>query len=236
MIGLPAVTGCGIVADDATPDRIVIPSTDELLTESKPSTLSATTSADRSDSNDTPAEWSYERVIKSAPRVSNSEYQVGATTQGGAREDVSGYHFTSPDRTIRCSTGNNGSNALVCAAASIDGPRQAPADEDPGCSWDRDLAVLSGDGASRGGCDNRYNVLFRSRSVPAGSAIVISRFACLSSDSEVTCVESGSGSGFTITDDGYTEIRADEQAPKRLTGVEMETRETSSPSRVVPTR
>ncbi|MCF8610125.1 hypothetical protein L5G28_08130 [Gordonia sp. HY285] len=236
LLGLLTLSGCGLLTDQGTPDRIVIPSTDDLSTETKPSTLSATSTTERSHSNDVPSEWSYERVIKSAPRVSNSEYQIGASTADGSREDVSGYHFTSADREIRCSTGNNGANALTCASDEVNGPANPPANEDAGCSWDRDLAVLSGDGVSRGACDNRYSVLFRSRSIPSGSTISVARFACLSQDSGLYCVESDSGSGFALTDDGFSEIRADERAPESLTGVESESSSSTSASRVVSTR
>lgn len=237
LFGVLVLAGCGLLTDQGTPDRIVIPSTDELSTETKPSTLSATSPGERSDSNDIPSEWSYERVIKSAPRVSNSEFQVGASDEDGNREDVSGYHFTSADREIRCSTGNNGANALICTSDEVKGPANPPSTEDPGCAWDRELVVLSGDGASEGGCGNRFSVLFRSRSIPSGSAIAVGRFACLSQDTGLYCVESGSGSGFSLTDKGFNEINADGRAPESLTGVETESStSSSSPSRVVSTR
>ncbi|WOC13283.1 hypothetical protein MP11Mi_23840 [Gordonia sp. MP11Mi] len=236
LLGLLTLSGCGLLTDQGTPDRIVIPSADELSTETKPSTLSATPTTARSDSNDVPSEWSYERVIKSAPRVSNSEFQIGASTADGSREDVSGYHFTSADREIRCSTGNNGANTLACTSDEVKGPTSPPASEDEGCSWNREVAVLSGDGVSEGACDNRYSVLFRSRSIPSGSTISVARFACLSQDSGLYCIESDGGSGFALTDDGFTEIRADERAPESLTGVESETAPSTSTSRVVPTR
>ncbi|MCF8601958.1 hypothetical protein L5I01_01500 [Gordonia sp. HY442] len=236
LLALLTLSGCGLLSAQGTPDRIVIPSTDQLSTETKPSTLSETSKTNRSQSNDIPSEWSFERVIKSAPRVSNSEFQMAASKKDGTREDVSGYHFSSADREIRCSTGNNGANALVCTSDTVKGPKSAPAKEDPDCSWNRELAVLSSDGVSEGGCANRYSVLFRSRSIPSGSAISVGRFACLSQDTDVYCVESDSGTGFALTEDGYTEIRADARAPKSLTGVDDETSESTSYSRVVPTR
>ncbi|MBB4137458.1 hypothetical protein [Gordonia humi] len=226
-----ALGGCAILTEDSSPNRIVIPSTDALSTETKPSTL-APTSTTRPESDGVPAQWSYERVIKSAPRVSNSQFQIGATTDHGAREDVSGYHFSSADREIRCSTGNDGTGALVCTSPEVKGPRQAPANEDSDCSWDRELAVLSGDGVTEGGCSNRHSVLFRSRSVPVGSAITVGRFACLSQRVGFYCVESGSSSGFALTDDGFDEIDASDRAPKSLTGVDVESTSTTSSSRV----
>ncbi|WP_161897289.1 hypothetical protein [Gordonia spumicola] len=230
-----ALSGCGLLSENGAPDRIVIPATDQLSTESKPATISASVGARTSD-NSVPSEWSYERVIKSAPRVSNSDFQEGATSQDGDREDVSGYHFSSADRSVRCSTGNNGAQALACVSDSTIGPASPPADEDPGCTWDRHLVVLSSDGVRAGGCSNRYSVLYRSHTVAPGSAITVDRFACLSETDGLYCVESSSGSGFSITPKGYKELRAADRAPESLTGVTDESSTPNSSSSVVPTR
>ncbi|WP_341257121.1 MULTISPECIES: hypothetical protein [Gordonia] len=239
LFGALSVTlsGCSLLSENAGPNRIVIPSTDELSTETKPASISAT-AASRSNDNTVPSEWSYERVIKGAPRVSNSDFHEGATTEDGERQDVSGYHFSSSDRSIRCSTGNNGADALVCFSDDVEGPLQAPAGEDAACKWDRNLVVLSGEGVSEGGCSNRYPVLYRTPTIAPGSAITIDRFACLSDAEGLYCVESGSGSGFSVTSDGFTSIRAADRAPESLTGVTDQSSESpsASSSTVVPTR
>lgn len=230
------ISGCSMLESQAEPDRIVIPATDTLSTESKPSSLAATSRSAGPDDTTLPSEWSFERVIKAAPRVSNTDYHEGATTPAGERLDVSGFHFSTEDRSVRCSTGNNGAGALVCVADSVRGPAQAPAGEDPGCRWGRGLAVLSSDGVSEGGCENRYPVLYRSGVVASGSSIVVDRFACLTDGGSLYCVESRSGDGFAITSSGFRSIRAEDRAPKSLSGVDSEKESSSSSSRVVETR
>ena len=235
-VAAAALSSCGVLESQAEPDRIVIPATDALSTESKPSSLAPSSRSAGRDDTTLPSEWSYERVIKSAPRVSNADYHEGATTPDGERSEASGFHFSTADRDVRCSTGNNGADALVCVSDSVRGPRQAPSSEDAGCRWDRTMAVLSKDGVSEGGCANRYSVLHRSAVVAPGSSIVVDRFACLTDDAGLYCVESSSGDGFTITSRGFHTIRADDRAPKSLSGIDSENESSSSPSRVVGTR
>ena len=231
-----AVGGCGLIGDDTAPTAIVIPETAELTTESVAPTLSTTQTSRPGAVTELPDEWSYERVVKSAPRVTNSEYQIAASTENGRRTEVSGYHFSSADRSVLCSTGNNGTGTLACRSDAVDGPAVPPAGTDPGCAWDREMVTLSHDGLTEGGCDNRYSVLFRSRALPAGSAISVGRFACLSTDEALYCVLSGADTGFVLTADGIDQIRSDERAPASLIGDADESASESESSTVPPSR
>ncbi|WP_132991902.1 hypothetical protein [Gordonia zhaorongruii] len=237
LIGVIAAVlgGCSVLGA-TDPDRIVIPSTESLSVQSKPSTLSSTSMTRGRDADSSPSKWSFERIIKSAPRVSNSEYQVGASAADDDREDVSGYHFSTPDREVRCSAGNSGGDSLVCTSDAVKGPARAPAKMDPGCRWDRKLAVLTSEGVSEGGCSNRYSVLHRSRVIDPGSAIVVNRFACLSDSSGLYCVESGADAGFALTKRGFNEIKASDRAPRSLTGSDTDSTDSESRSSVAPTR
>ncbi|MGB3698846.1 MAG: hypothetical protein WBA05_15580 [Gordonia sp. (in: high G+C Gram-positive bacteria)] len=235
-----ALTACSLINTDTTPSKIVIPGTDAPSTQSPVSSLSAT-SASRTLGTRTAAAspWSYERVIKAAPRTSNSEFQTGATSPDGRRAEVSGYHFSTPDRGVRCSTGNNGADALACVSDSISGTRR-PADVPDGCDWNRHYAILDANGAEAGACANSYPVLFRSRVLPSGTTFNVDRFACLTVGDDLYCIESGSGAGFAITADRFSTFRADERAPDSLLTPDSHSPSESSASdhstQVVPTR
>lgn len=236
VVALPA---CSLLEIDETPSPIVIPETDAPITESLPSSV-APTSAQRSTGATGPASpWSFQRVIKAAPRASNSQFQIGATSESGDRSEVSGYHFSTEDRSVRCSTGNNGANTLACVGTELKDARR-PADSDSSkCDWQPDYATLDANGATAGACANSYPVLFRSRILPSGSSLTIDRFACLADKGDLYCIESSSGKGFAITADGFEQIRSDERAPRALLGLTTENEsstERTPSSDVAPTR
>ncbi|WP_051198448.1 hypothetical protein [Gordonia shandongensis] len=244
LVAASTVTSCSLLDDDAEPGRIAIPGTDPVSTESAASSLSATSASRGPDSTRTSAEWSYERIIKAAPRVSNADYHEGATSESGERSDASGFHFSTEDRSIRCSTGNSGAEALACVGAAVNA-RKRTDDGDSKCDWQRDYAVLDANGAKAGACANRYPVLYRSRIVPSGEAVVVDRFACLADNSDLYCIETSSGKGFAVTRDGYREIKAGDRAPRSLLGLSDQSTSSdvydsspsddSSPSSVAPT-
>ena len=218
-IAAVTLTSCGVLNTDAAPSKIVIPGTDALLTESAAPSLAPTSASVTGKADEPTSPWSMARVIRAAPRSSNSQFQVGSTSVSGEVSAASGYHFSTEDRSIRCSTGNNGANALVCVSEKIDGARQRPVDAPEKCDWARDYAVVDANGPKEGACTNSYPVLFRSTILPAGNSIVVDRFACLADSSDLYCIESSSGTGFAITSDGYSNIRGDERAPKSLLGL-----------------
>ena len=234
------LSSCSMLAIDPPPSKIVIPETDARVTESPASSLAPTT-ASRSleaDDGELPP-WSYERVIKAAPRSSNSRFQTGAASASGERSEVSGYHFSTEDRGVRCSTGNNGADALVCVGTDVKGPKKRPATEDGACDWKADYVVLDGNGAKAGACANSYPVLFRSQILGSGKSITIDRFACLSDNDDLYCIDSASGAGFAVTSAGFKEIKAEDRAPRSLLGLAPQspssTPNTSDSSPVVPT-
>ncbi|GAC56289.1 hypothetical protein GOHSU_04_01580 [Gordonia hirsuta DSM 44140 = NBRC 16056] len=218
---LAATAGCGLLdQSSSSPAAIEIPGTDAPVTETSPASLPAPSpesSAPASRSYTVAEADSYRKVIGDAPRVGLGAFHIGATTATGERmDDVSGVHFSTPDRAIRCSTGNNGANALVCAGERIDG-RKTPAPHSPdGCAWESHLAVLSGSGAAAGGCANLYPVLFRTHILEFGSALSAGSFSCLSDVSGLYCLDSGSAAGFALTRTGYQPIHADQQAADAL--------------------
>jgi len=208
------LTGCGLLDEPGNSSPIVIPGTDELSTE-RPASISAATSATRSpDRTEVSPADSLDQAIRQARRVSVSNFRIGAVTATGEREDgLSGVHFSTPDRAVRCSTGNNGSDALACVGRKVDGPRRAPSDAPGGCDWDPDLVTLDAENIGRGGCANLYPVLYRSRILEFDSALTANRFSCLSRAAGLYCLESSSGDGFAITRDGFEEINGDDRAP-----------------------
>ncbi len=217
-----AAAGCGLLTEEGRPTAIEIPGTDALITESAAPTTTTTTSRreDReSPSYTVPAGDSYAGVIGSAPRVGVSSFHIGATSPAGERVDgVSGVHFSTPDRAVRCSTGNAGTRSLACAGDAIGGrPSPGPGTPD-GCTWQRDLLVLSADGPAAGACANLYPVLYRSHILEYGSAISAGDFSCLSDVDGLYCLESRSGNGFAITRSGYSDIHADDRVSPQLSG------------------
>ncbi|WP_157851059.1 hypothetical protein [Gordonia phthalatica] len=224
---------------DAPPSKIVIPGTDAPLTESPSSSLAPTTATRTlGDDEETASPWSYERVIKAAPRVSNSRFQIGATSASGERSDVSGYHFSNEDRTLRCSTGTNGADALVCVGTNVKGAKRPPK-EGSACDWKADFVVLDANGPQEGACANSYPVLFRSRILSSGQSLSFGSFACLADNDDVYCIESSSSQGFVVTSAGFKAINAKDRAPQSLLGFSSETPSstpnTSDSSPVVPT-
>lgn len=216
----------------------MIPGTDAPVTESPSSSLAPTTATRTLGDADTPPPtWSYERVIKAAPRASNSRFRIGATSASGERSDVSGYHFSNEDRTLRCSTGTSGADALVCVGTNVKGAKRPPA-EDAVCDWKADYLVLDANGAQEGACANSYPVLFRSRILASGQSLTIGRFACLADSDDIYCVESSSGEGFVVTSTGFQVIKAEDRAPQSLLGLSSEspspTPESAEASPVVP--
>lgn len=237
-VAVVALSSCSLLNIDSPPSKIVIPGTDAPLTESPASSLSPTTASRSLDGSGSDSPWSYERVIKAAPRASNTQFQIGATSESGERSDVSGYHFSTEDRSIRCSTGNNGANALACVGVNVKGAKR-PASADGKCDWQPDYFVLDANGPKEGACANSYSVLFRSRILSSGESLTIDRFACLADNDDLYCVDSPSGTGFAVTSKGFKSIRADETAPQSLLALSSDTPssvpKTSYSSPVVPT-
>ena len=232
VLGSSAVmTACSLDTDTA-PTSIVLPPTDDLSTETQESitttpSVTGTTDEDRAQ---TLPDWTFERVISLAPRVDNSEFRTGSVTPTSPLQDTSGFHFSTPDRQINCSTGTNGRNTLACRWNGPDLPAtRPPADAGSACDWSPEVATLSADGPTQGACTNQLSPLYRSTIVPFESAISISRFTCLSAPEGLYCIESRSDSGFALTDEGYRAIAADERAPSTLTG-SVDTDESASES------
>lgn len=218
---LTATSACGLLEEQQGPTAIQIPERNALITESSTAAPTATTAPKSRSTRSftTDAADSMASAISTAPRVGVSNYHVGATTDTGERlDDLSGVHFSTPDRTIRCSTGNNGSGALVCAGDRIDGRTTPPPNSPAGCEWNRNLAVLNSESVAAGGCANLYPVLFRSHILEFGSTIVAGGFSCLSDVDGLYCLESDSNAGFALTSDGYAEIHGDDRAPSELLG------------------
>lgn len=237
LVALP-LSACSVLEIDDAPSRIVIPETDAPITESLPSSLAPTSAQRTSRAAESVSRWSFERVLKAAPRASNSQFQVGATSESGDRSDVSGYHFSTEDRSIRCSTGNNGADALACVGTNLRGAKRPAAEDSSKCDWQPDFATLDANGAKEGACANSYPVLFRSRILPSGSSITVDRFVCLADGGDLYCLESTSGSGFAVTADGFDEINADDRAPRSLFGLTDENTSSSGStarSDVLPT-
>lgn len=227
------VAGCSLPTDTA-PSRIVIPPTDELstLTEVESASTTSTTGEDRAQNL---PDWTIGRVVALAPRVDNSRFHQGSVTPDSPIQDSSGFHFSTPDRSVNCSTGTNGSSTLACRINDGGNPgpstrRSRPAEASSSCDWAADYAILSSDGPQHGACANRYPVLYRSSIVDFGYTISISRFSCLVETVGLFCLESRSKSGFSVTDSGYRTIYAADRAPEALVALTPEETDESARS------
>lgn len=244
VIAVPALTlslgGCALLDTEAKPKEIVIPGTDEQSTETAPQSISTSSVSRTPDSADAPPSDSYEYLIKNAPRLSNSGFRTGSSSATGDREDnLSGFHFSTPDRTVRCSVASADNDALACVGERVRGRSGPPPGTPAGCDWQRDYVILNSDDVRSGACANLYPVKYRSMIVPFGSALHIDRFACLNDFSGLYCLESSSDKGFSITRSGYEEISGQDRAPKSMRGNSDATSSSSSPNRrsgTVPSR
>ncbi len=219
------VAGCSLPTDTA-PSRIVIPPTDELSTLTEVESASTTTTTGEDTAQNLP-DWTIGRVVAMAPRVDNSRFHQGSVTPDSPIQDSSGFHFSTPDRSVNCSTGANGRSSLACRIneGGDAGPSTRPtrpSSEPTSCDWAPDYAILSSDGPQRGACSNRYPVLYRSSIVDYGRTISISRFSCLVETVGLFCLESRSKAGFSVTEGGYRTIYAADRAPESLVALSPE--------------
>ncbi|MYR04873.1 hypothetical protein GTV32_00320 [Gordonia sp. SID5947] len=222
--------GCSL-SSGTDPSRIVLPPTDVLSTQSEAETTTTAAAPSTPDTAVALPDWTIGRVVALAPRVDNSDYHQGSVRPNSPIEDTSGFHFTTPDRRVNCSTGTNGSATLACRQ-NTETRGNPPPDTPSSCRWARNLVTLSTDGAQHGACANRYPVLYRSTIVDYGHTISISRFSCLVETAGMFCLESRSKSGFAITPTGYQPIAAADRAPSALTGIP----ESASPSAATTAR
>ncbi|MFW0787220.1 hypothetical protein AAFP35_22210 [Gordonia sp. CPCC 206044] len=227
-----AVTACSLDTD-TKPSQIVLPPTDVLSTQSETESISSTTS--EIDDADTPVtalpNWTIGRIVALAPRVENSRYHQGSTSPESPLMDTSGFHFSTPDRAVNCSTAPNGETTLACRLNS-ETRGSPPSGTSSACRWTRNLVTLSTDGPHHGACENRYPVLYRSTIVGYGNTISVSRFSCLVEAAGLFCLESRSKSGFSVTSTGYSPIEASDRAPAELLGM---TDSTGSEASALPT-
>ncbi len=222
VTALACVNGCSIVSDLTTPDHsrtIVIPGTNALTTES--STAPPTTSsADGEDPDSASGGWddySYGHVITVATRADSQRYHRAAKTPRSPLTTSTGFHFSSPDRGVQCSTGANGTGTLACVSARVKGAPAAPRGTPDSCDWNPQMVTLGPAAAVAGACANLYPVMTRSAILPFGQTLAVGRFKCLNSVDGTFCLQSAS-TGFAITKDGFREIRADERAPRAMRG------------------
>ncbi|GAA1480815.1 hypothetical protein GCM10009624_12550 [Gordonia sinesedis] len=209
-------TACSLNAD-TQPSSIVLPPTDELSTESS---TAATTTVSRvpEDAPDDLPDWSLGRVIAMAPRAENSRYHQGSTTPDGELEDTSAFHFSTPDRTVNCSTGIDDRRTLACRIGDTESPPPAGGPNPAGCDGTVRFATLDAQGPQLDMCDIQFPVLYRSSIVDFGETISVGRFSCLVTTGGVYCLESRSGSGFVATPTAFRKISAAERAPAALVG------------------
>ncbi|GED98853.1 hypothetical protein [Gordonia crocea] len=216
-----SVNGCSIVSDLATPDEsrtIIIPGTDALTTESS---VAATASTDPSEDTDSETgrwdDYSYGHVINVAPRADAQRYHRAAKSSRSPLTTTSGFHFSTPDRAVQCSTGANGTGTLSCVSRRVAGPPNAPTGTPSTCKWNPTAVTLGPAGPAAGACSDLYPVMTRSTILPFGEMLAVGRFKCLNSVEGMFCIQS-TGTGFAITTNGFREIRADQRAPKSLRG------------------
>ena len=144
----PAPTGCSIVSELTLPDEsrtIVIPGTNALTTESSvaaTSTSSANGPDDDGGDDAAPGAWddySYGHVISVAPRADAQRFHRAAKTSSAALITTSGYHFSSPDRAIQCSTGANGTGTSPAPHSSCTAP--PPPGTPASCRWNPEMVT-----------------------------------------------------------------------------------------------
>lgn len=215
VIGV-GVAGCGL-STDTRPSTIVVPPTDVLSTESQISTTSATAALESETPTALPS-WTIGRVIAMAPRAANSRYRQGSTSPGSPVRQTSGYHFSTPDRTVNCSTGDNDRNTLACRMENIETRAKRPSTLPSSCDWSESVVVLDSSGSRQGACTNEHPVLYRSAIVDYGDTISVGRFSCLVQTVGLYCLESRSRAGFSLTATGYAPLRASDRAPGALVG------------------
>lgn len=208
------LAGCQAVLDTA-PSSIVVPPTNALSTErapesSAPPSTPTSRPAPRS-TTDNSTGGTIDDLVRAGPRVDNADFHIVSTSPTGPRQDSSGFHFTTPRRDLRCSVGNNPTGDLACVADRPVGASQPPADAGD-CDWAADRILLGADGASTGACANRYPVGYRAAVVGFGESIVVSRYSCLVEPEGLICLESSSGRGFSLSDQEFLEVSADDPA------------------------
>jgi len=223
MIAPLLIAGCSLL-DDSAPEGIVLPPTDELSTFTAPSTTTAPTSEETGgDTPDRLRSGTIGRVIAMAPRADTADYGRGATSPTGSRGTASGFHFSTPDREINCSTSFD-NRTLVCRNNDGDltgAPGSGASGTDSAgmtCDGSENLVTLTRDGSRPGLCDagTEVNLLYRSTVLPYGTTITMSRISCLADVSGLYCLESRSNSGFMITDKQFAVIYASDPAPKSM--------------------
>ena len=221
-MALTVLTSCGLMEDAKAHKPIEVPDTVELQTETPAESLPPESSTTRRSVSTAPtiaAADSVARAIRDANRVSTTEFHVGADTENGSRqENVSGVHFSTPDRGVHCSVGHDDSGALVCASDEVQGPERAPASAPAGCDWDEDLLVLDEAQLSRGACQNQYSVMYRSTILEFGSALTVNRYSCLSDVDGLYCLEAGTDRAFrsAATDSRRFTVMIVHRMPRRL--------------------
>lgn len=206
------------MSNDTESTSLVLPPTDRLTTESDTSSSSSSSTSHITETATELPDWSIGRVISLAPRADNSRYHDGATGPQQPLEQTSGFHFSTPDRTVNCSTGVNGSTTLACRLNDQPAEGNPPASAPSSCQWEANLAVLDSSGPQHGACADDTTVLYRSAIVDFGTTIAIGRFSCLVETDGTYCLESSSDTGFALTTTGYRKIYANERAPAALIG------------------
>ncbi|MFT3714477.1 MAG: hypothetical protein QM774_00620 [Gordonia sp. (in: high G+C Gram-positive bacteria)] len=216
VLAAVSLSACSLLSDPQASRPIVIPGTDELQTETPTSSIAPASKSREAISTapTIPPRDSLARAIEDATRVSTSGFHVGSEKADDAREEgISGVHFSTPDRAVRCSTDLSPSGSLACVSDRVRGPDSAPASAPAGCDWDGHEVLLNSDGITQGACTNQYPVMYRSTILDFGSAITVSRYSCLSDPEALYCLESGTDRGFAITRNGFSEIHGDDRAP-----------------------
>ena len=158
-----------------------------------------------------------------APRADIADYGIGATTRNGSRGNASGYHFSTPDRQLNCSTSLD-SRTLVCRA--LDGdltgePTAGTSSTGVGamaCDRSRNLVTLNSEGPVWD-CATRVRMSISSTEAPCCPMAPRSRcraFHCLTDVSGLYCLESRTKSGFLITGSQVAYLDATDPAPKSM--------------------
>lgn len=236
---LACANACSIVSELTIPDEsrtIVIPGTNALTTESSVSMTSTSSSGGIDDDDAGSGAWddySYGHVISVAPRADAQRYHRAAKTPTSPLITTSAFHFSSPDRAVRCSTGANGTGTLACISDLVHGSPTPPQGTPTSCRWDPEMVTLGPAAPAAGACANLYPVMARSTILPFGQTLAVGRFKCLNSVEGMYCLQS-TGTGFTITKSGFREIRAEERAPRAMRGSAPDERD-GSPTSTRPT-